>query len=444
MEREKEIIPTLEQLREVADLGRDLIGPEGVIASKGPFERFFARDQYFALHTLVQAYRTYGYEYVPMEDIGKAAVSGLVHMNSDGLLAHEAGTREQGYPFKIDPHSGVGRHYGAVDVNALGIISLSDMYELFPNDSEMFECTLPAYIKMTQWSIKNIKEHKGMIGHTYQPEEGEIKGSREGTLQDGHLAILRDNGDMPEHPIGYVMEQAMYFVAMRGASEKLRFIDPKTSHEASEAADTLKETFNEKFVYDDEKWGFGLARAVDNKGVIHTKNIDELIALGFTFRGESILNKKHEKHAVGIAEDLVDKLKTPFGVLRTQGLDAPTVDGYEYHGKSSIWPILNGLAVQSMERMRNLPSVKNDKNKSERLHKCAMEIAKNTATLIVANKTPFETRHINDDGSIVPYVEFNGNGKKPFRNAEVQAWTVGIAAWLYAYLQANDVYELQL
>lgn len=431
----------IDRLLFIADKSRHLITSDGIIASGDGFYRFyFPRDAKIATRSLAMTAQMWQRHFVDPTLLKSAAKAGLRHVNQDGWLPHEVGTKEQGFPFEVDPETGIGKHFGSIDENGWALLALSEMYELFPADRDFFEETIEPFRLMARWAIKNVRKHRGMIGHSFRESTGPFKGSEHGTWQDGQGSIKLDNGKPPKFPMYYALEQALYATALAKAGDALAPIDLATSRHARIASRRLKVNFNRGFVFNEEPWGLGLARAIDGKGQkIHAGNIDILIALGFIYNKQTILSPENEKLLMPIVRKLLTDLTASSGLLRTQSLESK---GNGYHGPNTIWPMANVLSVKALENIRTLPFIQKDPNASSELHNHALTTAKGVARLILECDNPVEVR-TETDGKFRPYTETRPDGTQ-FVSSEVQTWTACELAWLVPYLKANGVKEITL
>jgi glycogen debranching enzyme len=436
----------LSQLVAVIDMGRSLIRREGVIASlDGFYQRPFGQDTYFTLQGLLCARQDFGSSYVKMSMLIDAARSYLQYMNEDGELPHEVGTREQGYPFEIDERTGFGKHFSSVAATGLAILTLDQILALEPGDTALTEEFREPLRCMAGWAICNVKEYGGLIGYG-RDESGRAPGEREvseHTWQDGQFSILDEQGEVPPRPMCTVLEQGLYWAALNRVADRLGESDPVTSGAARDAADIIRHNFNSQFVYVREKEP-AIARAIDGAGKqIRTMNIDELIVLGYTFWGTTILDEKNVRWVGPIVRRLMSQLFTPLGGLRNQGHGSPVRDRKVYHGPPSIWPFANGLAIRSLAHVLSPLVANQDPTLSKEFYAYALTIAKACAGMLLGFGSPVETAQISDDHRLARYQERRPNDEQ-FTSSCIQAWTVGWGHWIYRFLKRNHVTQISV
>ena len=425
-----------------------LITPEGIKASSamGPYARVFGRDTLVTTSLFLKT-RQYGEDYVDNKTLVSAMrplISNIATEDNkelgirSGAVPHEMGTLAEGFPKDWEKHvkDGTGVLYDTADATGRAMLVISELAKENPDDLEVQKELLPAMVPMTKWAIANSNDHDGLIGFTgAEYDDDRIKSGAKGltnhTWQDCGFSIVDHEGQIPKHPIKPVEEQALTWAALHESADRLQESDPALSREAREAADKLKKTFNEKFVYTDDK-GVYLARAIDGDGnQIRTINIDALIALGYVYDGKSIL--EDEDLTLPIIRRSMDELYSPVGGLRTQSSNGLIHEGNTYHGDTAYWPHAQTMAAIALEATAE--RVKNTDDAKE-CHYYATEAAKGAAGLILYFKSPVELAVISDTGDIDVFKEIKEDGT-PQESTRWQAWAAGSAAWLEGFLQSR-------
>lgn len=403
-----------EELLRVVSKGRRLIHGDRIRASMGGFfTRPFGRDTYYTLLGLIAAVEDYGKYFVDEATLVGAALSYLSYMSKEGELPHEVGTKEQGFPFEVDK-KGFGRHFNSIDATGLALVTIDKLMRLFPKNKRLRK-EAPAKLKlMTKWSLAMIGKNKGMVGYSHSGE-----GSREHTWQDGAYSILTDTGELVEHPVYPVLEQAIYWDGLSRMGE--RFAKTDLGIRAKSAASRIKKNFNKKFIFrKNGRWG--IARAVCADGdVVHSANVDSLMLLDFDFEGRSIFNTKNKTHLRGIVKRLLVDLDAPVGGLRTQGINSPEKRKFQYHSRSSIWPFANCVAIHGLIRVGFTGEAERE--------------AKKVIRMLLKFDLPIETAHLTGK-KLKLYSEERPSGET-FISSAIQAWTVGWGFWLASYLAEN-------
>jgi glycogen debranching enzyme len=430
-----------------------LVTPMGILASSSEeaFGRVFGRDTLITQLVLRAARQRFGKNYVSPNVLARAGFPLMDNVAQrddprqgvwEGQELHEMGTSEQGFPSDWDSSSNVDGtkvNYDTVDATPLSIIVAKQMLDAFPTDPEV-QAKYNKIEPMTRWAINNMSRHGGLIGYTgaeYDEVRASagVKGLRNHTWQDCANSIVDAHGEIPKHPIKPVAEQAMTWVALLEAADFLRMRDPHLSLQAQEAADRLKQTFNDRFIYRDERGGSYLARAIDGKDQqVQAVNIDVLATLGYTYKGESIVTD--ERVIDDVIRRSMRELYTPLGGLRTQSpLNIVHPNGI-YHGPTSFWPHANILAVMGLlsaaDRIRERnPLV------AEEYTKHALDVTAVTMGMIVYFGSPVETFHIFPDGTVDLFRTKRPDGSIQ-TSALTQAWAWAAAIFGQGLLEAYN------
>lgn len=405
------------QLSKIINIGKPLITSKGINASLGDFyARPFGRDTYFTLLGLIYSKADFDCEYVSEDILVAASISFLQYMSEEGELPHEVGTKKQGYPFEVE-ENGIGRHFGSIDATGLALLAFDELLNLYSTNPKL------SYInaeleRMLSWSLKTYDKKMNLMGYEHRLDHG----SREHTWQDGNYSILTDSGTLPNHPIYTVLEQGLYWAVFCRYAKRLKKVNADLSLKCYRTAQLLKESFNEKFVFTkNEKLSIARAVTADNT-VIKSANIDVLVCLGFTFEEESILNENNSERIDEIINNIKSELDTDFG-FRNQGIYSPSHPKLYYHGKETIWPFINILAIRAL--------------KVHSFSKEAYELGKKIKKLLEYFKTPIEVAELKPDNTIKLYSEMREDGTK-FISSKTQAWTVGWGHWLDCFLRLGN------
>ena len=316
---------------------------------------------------------------------------------------HEHLTKRSENPWYVYPDN-VMRNYDTVDATPLLLIALHEYYRV-SGDEEFFREALPQAYAAIRWIMEyGDTDGDGFIDYHFDPDRTH-GGLRAQSWMDSTESLFHEDGSPVVYPIAPVEVQAYSYAALRMWSDFFAKIDPAVSTDLDARTKALKKSFNEKFVYQDDRGRFGLAFGVDGAGKPLTasrSSMGHCLWASWKSGGmrDTILDQK-------LVSSLVARLTAPdlfesAAGIRTLSTESSHFDPQSYHN-GSIWPHDTAIIAEGLERFG--------------YRREAMKIHKALMSAYAHFKTPIELFAFSN-GSYHEYLSLGGQGA-----CRKQAWS---------------------
>ncbi len=250
---------------------------------------------------------------------------------------------------------GILRNYDSIDVTPLILIAIYKFWEL-THDGDFIVKSLDAVEKGLEWIIAYGDIDNDLLLEYEFHKDRKFGGLKVQSWTDSPESLQLPNGRLPKYPIAPVEVQGYAWLALKlwakYYSNTSNFkMNESLSQKLDEKAKSLKEKFNESFLFEDNDLYFA-AQALDgrkNKIKTITGNPMLLLWASYTQNGvvECILDEKYISHVVK-RSFLGDMFDNSAGI-RTMSTKSLTYNSNQdsYHN-GSFWPKLNGMAHEGL------------------------------------------------------------------------------------------------
>lgn len=204
------------------------------------------------------------------------------------------------------------------------------------------------------WCIRNIKDHGGFGGYTYNPNRT-WSGLINHTWKDSEYSYLHEDGTKPVHPIKDVFVNTLMWGAMRHGERIFASLDPSFARLLRKEADGLKRRFNDTdygFLMKDKTTGeYYLAEALDgNNKKLTGISCDAALCLWVTIRGETIIENTYIRSI--IKRIMMPDMFDAEAGIRTYSSTGHAYDPVAYHrGPHTFWPFVSALIADGMNKL---------------------------------------------------------------------------------------------
>lgn len=323
-------------------------------------------------------------------------------------------------PWYVYP-DGYLRNYDSLDSTPLTLIAIYKYWKL-TQDANFLQEALPAVKKGLEW-ITQFGDKDGDFLLEYElSKDRQYGGLSVQSWTDSAESIRNFSGNFPDYPIAPVEVQGYGWLALKLWS---RFFntsetDSTFSKNLDGFSDKMKESFNEKFLFESEGFMFP-AQALDgHKNQIKTVTGNPLLLLWATLkegeRAECVLGNRYISDLVN--RSFREDLFVEDAGIRTMSSKEPGFNpGEDSYHNGSFWPKLNGLAHEGLEHWGFWTE--------------AHKLREATLKPISVFNTPIELYNKGEDGGYLEYK--NRSGQLGCRQ---QAWSA--AATLDLALLAID------
>jgi len=256
-------------------------------------------------------------------------------------------------PWFVYP-DGILRNYDSLDSTPLALIAIYRYWEQSHDDAFLLS-VLPSVEAGLNWIITYGDLDKDGLVEYELPKDRPFGGLPVQSWTDSHQSISSLDGKMPPYPIAPVEVQGYTWLALKLWADFYETKQVGSSHKFSiklrKFADSMKDQFNNLFLFEDKGFLFP-AQALDGiKNQLKTVTGNPLLLLWATYskdgEKESILKDEYIEQLVkrSFMPDLFD---VDAGI-RTMSTTSPTFDASEnsYHN-GSYWPKLNGMSHEGL------------------------------------------------------------------------------------------------
>lgn len=352
-----------------------LVTDKGVYASSalgeaGMYYAFFGRDTAITTYLIAQTEKRTG-----RPQFGENAVKGLLQLmkwqskkdNPDtgeetGKFPHEIRTDAKYYlhltegflkqgkrSWYVDPADQVLKNWDTNDSTPLWIIVVSRLHEkkMLTMNTEILSAIRSGLL----WCIRNINDHEGFAGYSYNPNRA-WSGLINHTWKDSEYSYLHEDGRRPEHPIKDVFVNTLTWAALKYGEKIFGSYDPHFSTLLRKEALDLKKRFNNPktgFIMKEKgSREYYLAEAIDKNGTKLTGiSCDAALSLWAHVDGETVIEQAYIRSIVKrvMMPDMFD----PKAGVRTYSARGRAFDPVAYHrGPHTYWPFVSALIADGL------------------------------------------------------------------------------------------------
>lgn len=351
-----------------------VVTTDGIYAStslgaEGLYHGFFGRDTAITAYLVAQAENLNGNK-VFMSQAAKGLLQMMnwqskadnEHTGEElGKFPHEIRLSEVDYQhltegmvsqgkksWYVDPADKVLKNWDTNDATQLWIIVVARLYE--KGYIDFTEDVRSAMKHGLLWCIRNLRDHGGLAGYSYNPERT-WAGLINQTWKDSEGAYMHTDGTLPKKPIKDVFVNALTWSALRYGSKLFATYDHNFARFLKSEADNLKKRFNDEktgFLMKDAVTGYYFAEAIDDEGKqLQAVSCDPGLVLWAYCDDESIIENKY---LPAVAKRLLeeDMLDLEAGI-RTYSCKGTSYDRIAYHrGQNTYWPFVSGLIADGL------------------------------------------------------------------------------------------------
>lgn len=264
-------------------------------------------------------------------------------------------------PWFLDT-DGVMRIYDSLDSTPLGLMAIYKYWESTKDDSFLIE-TLPAVEAALNWTLSYGDMDKDGLLEYELPTERRHGGLTIQSWTDSRESFANLEGILPKYPIAPIEIQSYAWLALKIWSDFYanNYNSPVFARKLSSIADSMKQKFNNAFIFQDQGLSFG-AQALDgDKQPIKTVTANPLLCLWASFRkGGKTESIVHDR----FIPDFIERAFMPdmfvaHAGIRTMSSLSPTFNpGRDSYHNGSFWPMLNGLIVKGLENVNSTDRAK--------------------------------------------------------------------------------------
>ncbi|MDO8498987.1 MAG: amylo-alpha-1,6-glucosidase [bacterium] len=253
-------------------------------------------------------------------------------------------------PWFIYP-DGTMRNYDSLDSTPLSLIALYRYWQAI-SDNEFLINVLPSVEAGLNWIISFGDPDKDFLLEYDFPPTRQFGGLSVQSWTDSHQSILTPQGLLPQYPIAPVEVQAFAWMSLTLWAKFYQNQSPRFAQKLASFAEGMKQTFNKKFLLQDQGFYFA-AQALDGqKQQIPTITANPLLCLWASDRdlGKTVSIIEEKILADFVTRGFLPDLFVEGAGIRTMSSFSPTFNPNpdSYHN-GSFWPVLNGLVVEGLE-----------------------------------------------------------------------------------------------